>query len=619
MSGAILEVQDEIAKQISAALRLRLTGDDERRLTKRYTENAAAYEAYLKGRYCWSKYARAGLEHAVDYFRQAINLDPTYALAYAGAVDCYLRLATNYIRPAEELLEESAPTPAPKLEEGPPQASASQGMLNIRDEWDRKAAERESKRAAELKSHYPAAHQWNAAYLFSKRLYDEASAEMVARESNTNANDGPGSEIDAALLDQIQSSPPTHDEEVQIFCTVAREQVAVGNYEAGCAVLRKWWTIGEWPRLGTLSPGSSADLLLTAGSLAGFVVSTRQVPRGQKQAEELLNGAIALFEQLGAKTRAAEGRMEVANCYYREGLFDVARTTLRAAIEELPNDDCELRSVALVRLGTVERHAGRLHDSLARMNEAAVNVELAGPWATGRYHQELATTLKELAIAERRNEYFDLALDHSLKALHEFQGIGNHRYVAAVENNVGLLLLLAGERLDEAEARLIRARNLFDGFTDKVKRAQVDETLAWLHIAAKRFEVAEQAIVRAIETLETGDEEALLAESLTTHGIVLCGLGRHREAKRVLDHANRVAESCGDSERAGCALVIMIEEMSELLEDDERLELGARMSQLLSHSQQASIVERLQKCLKTITRAHAGHSGQREPRTLAGS
>ena len=62
----------------------------------------------------------------------------------------------------------------------------------------------------------------------------------------------------------------------------------------------------------------------------------------------------------------------------------------------------------------------------------------------------------------------------------------------------------------------------------------------------------------------------------------------------------------------------MIEEMCELLEDDERLELGERMGRLLSHSQQASIVERLRKCLEAITRAHAGYDGQGEPRSLAG-
>ena len=100
-SGAIFEVQDEIARQISAALRLRLSGEEERRLAKRPTRSTEAYQFYLKGRFHWSKYTKEGLEQAIEHFRQAIELDSNYALAYAGIVDCYLRLATNYIPPAD--------------------------------------------------------------------------------------------------------------------------------------------------------------------------------------------------------------------------------------------------------------------------------------------------------------------------------------------------------------------------------------------------------------------------------------------------------------------------------------------------------------------------------------
>jgi tetratricopeptide (TPR) repeat protein len=180
-----------------------------------------------------------------------------------------------------------------------------------------------------------------------------------------------------------------------------------------------------------------------------------------------------------------------------------------------------------------------------------------------------------------------------------------------VENNHGLLLLLTLKRLDEAEARLVRARELFDGFADNVKRAQVDDTLAQLHFAARRFELAEQSILRSVEALETGEEEALLAESLTTQGRILFKLCRQREAKRVLDRAYEVAERCGDSEGAGRALLVLIEEMCEQLDDDERLELGTRLDQLLSHSQQASIRERLRKCQVLIAAAHGPYEVKR--------
>jgi len=612
--SAILEVQDEISKQISATLRLRLTGNEELQPTKRYSESTAAYQAYLEARYYWSMFTREGLERATIQFQEAISLDPNYALAYAGIVDCYLRLATNYIPPADDTLATTGVKQTSGVDDSVYEAPLS---LKVREEWDRKAAEREIKRAIELKAGYPAAHQWCAAYLFSKRLYDEASPQItVERDSNTLANDRPGSRIDAALLDQIQSSRPTQAEEVQIFCMIAREQIEAGNYEAASAVLQRWWTFGGWPKLEGLSSHSSADLLLTVGNLAGCVASTRLVPRGQKHAEALINGAIGIFQQLGSKVRCAEGKIELGYCHYREGLFDLARSTLQSALETLSNEDRELRSLTLIRLAGVERHAGRLHDALTRLDEAAEIVELAGPFATGRYHLELATTLRKLATTEMRTQYFDRSAEHYQHALHEFESAGDHRHAAIVENNYGFLLLTL-KRLDEAEVHLGRARILFESFADRVKSAQVADTLARLYIDAGRFELAGQTIVRAVETLEKGGEEALLAEALTTQGIALCRLKRHREAKRVLDRANRVAESCGDSEGAGYALLIMIEEMCEQLENDERMEIAARMSRLLSQSQQSSILERLQKCLDAIARARGSHDGLREPQRQA--
>ncbi len=211
----------------------------------------------------------------------------------------------------------------------------------------------------------------------------------------------------------------------------------------------------------------------------------------------------------------------------------------------------------------------------------------------------MATALKNLAIAETRDVFFERALGHYQEALYEFEAIGNHRLKAIVENNHGYLLLSL-RRLYEAEERLVLARKLFDGLDDKVRRAQVDETIAQLRVADGKFVLAEQAILRAVESLGKGGEEALLSEALTTQGLILCRLGRHREAKRVLERSNRIAESCGDREGAGRALLLLIEEMCEELDDVERLELGGRLDALLGDSQQVLILERLRRCQKRI-------------------
>jgi len=558
-ANAPLEMQEEIASEILAALRIRSSQELEKVIGKRHTENSEAYEAYVRGRFYWSKYTTAGLEEAITWFRQTIDLDPGFALAYAAIIDCYLRLATSYLPPADDPPKTTVELATLGFDDGLPQARAA---LELRREWDWKAAERECTRASELKTHYPAAHQWHAAHRFARRLYEERAETNRSTAPDAFRNE-PTPSLDAKLLDNIQSSRPTTVEEVQVFCTVAREQIEAGNYEAACAVLQRWWTLGEWPQLDDLSPHSSADLLFTVGCLAGNVVSTRQVPRGQKHAEALLNGSIALFEQVMAKKRAAEGRIELGLCYQREGLFDLARTALLAALGELSEKDLELRSLGLIRLASLERKAGWLQDAQSRLTEAADIVESAGPWATGRYLLELASTLRDLAPVENRTEYFDQALEHFTEALYEFEAVGHHRLAAIVENNFGYLLLTQ-DQLDEARPHLIRSRRLFEGFGDKVRCAQVDETMAQLHLAAGEIELAEQVIVRSVETLDQGGEDPILAESLRTQGVVLSKLGRYREAQRILERAQQVSEHCDDTDGAERARLIKLEVIDQV-------------------------------------------------------
>jgi signal transduction histidine kinase/ActR/RegA family two-component response regulator len=411
--------------------------------------------------------------------------------------------------------------------------------------------------------------------------------------------------------DQVEAPPLTLSEQVKACCTIARERLEAGEYEEGCAALGQWWTIGEWPRHSALEERAAAELLFTAGVMSGWVGSTRATFGGQKPAEGLLSAAIALFERLEDSTRATEGGIELAWCYYRQGLFDLARMTLRSSLQSLSDDETELRNVALISLAVVESHSGRLHDALGLLSEAERLVKASGRWTRGRFHLQFATTLKDLGIAERRNPYFDRALDHYREALLNFESLGNLRYMAIVENNQGYLLSTL-KRFDEAQLHLGRARKLFEQFGDQVRRAQVDETLAQLHLASEQYELAERSVRLAVATLETSGEEALLAEALTTHGLALCRLGRRHEAKPTLERARRVAERCGDYEGAGKSLLIVIEEMCEQLGDDERREIGVQASQLLANSQQIATRERLGTSLARIAAAHVEHEQGRE-------
>jgi signal transduction histidine kinase/ActR/RegA family two-component response regulator len=413
------------------------------------------------------------------------------------------------------------------------------------------------------------------------------------------------------MLDADVHTSLDENQRVLACCTLAWEKIEVGDYDGGCVILSPWWTVGCWPNHRSLAPTTAAELLLTAGSLTDAISRVRQVSGGQRLAEKLISGAIALFEHAGEPRKVIQGHIELGCCYYHQGLFDLAHSTLSKCVTALNNADCELKAVALLRLAIVERHSGRLHEAIKLLNLVSSLESEISPWTKGRFHTEMANTLKDLGKADSQFSGFDRALAHYREASRQFEQVGNLRYVAAVENNRGFLLLSL-QRFTEAETHLELARSLFSDLADSVGCAQVDETLARLYLSCDDYEKAKRAIELAVDTLEGCGEDALLAEGLTTKGLILCRLGQRQEAKPILERARRVAERCGDREGAGRALLILIEEMCDQLPDDERREIGAQANQLLANSQQQATRERLRNCLDMIAEAHSRHEAQRE-------
>ena len=602
----ILQIQDAITRQLLTALKLKLSGDEEKRVTARYTENAEAYQSYLEARYHWSHYTRAGIEKAILHFRQALELDANYALAYAGIIDCYLRLTTNYLPPEEDITKPAPSARNSKKRTAQKRSSTkskrgkqvddTDNKIKLRFEWDCKSAERELRRANELQSDYPSAHQWNAAYRLAAELLERSSS-ADAEPMNLELARKPV--FRAPISAQIESLNLTPNEQAQIDCAIAREQIDAGNYEAACLILSQWWQLDSWPKLIGLNQHRCADLLFTAGQLAGWLASTRQLPNGQRHGSELLAGCMAFCEQLGLSRRASEARIEIALCYYRQGLFEPARSALLNVLKSVSREDSELRALALLRLAGIERDAGRLNDSLWCLKEVADIGSRSGPWVTGRCRIELASTYKELAISEENPSYFDQAKEHYRVALYEFEAVGNHRLAASTENNLGFMLLCAGE-LNEAESHLLRARRAFDWFGDQIRRAQVDDSLAHLYLAQGKPEEACEAIHRSVEVIEKGDEDRLLVEALITKGLVYSKLGRFGEARRILEDAHRLASRCGDGEGAGRALLVLMEEMCERVEVEERQRIGHRLVALLASSERPSLRHRVQRCVEGI-------------------
>jgi eukaryotic-like serine/threonine-protein kinase len=175
----IISMQEEIARQISEKLQLRLSGEDEKRVSKRYTNNSRAYELYLRGRFYWNKRTEEALKKGIDYFNQAIEEDPGYALAYVGVANCYASLVELEASPPKELYPKVKAAAARALEIDDSLAEAHTALAAVNEyEWNWAEAETQYKRAIELNPNYETAHHWYAAYLTSRQRPDEAIREM---------------------------------------------------------------------------------------------------------------------------------------------------------------------------------------------------------------------------------------------------------------------------------------------------------------------------------------------------------------------------------------------------------------------------------------------------------
>jgi len=163
-------------RDISAKLKLRLSGEDRNKLTARTPENWEAYDLYLRGRYYWNKFTDDGMQKAIGYFQQAIDKDPNYALAYAGLADAYHEL---YGHPPREVMPKSkaAAMKALELDEYVAEAHAALGWVKWAYEWDWPGAEKEFQRAIELNPNYAIAHGMYALYLDSMSRVDEGMAQ----------------------------------------------------------------------------------------------------------------------------------------------------------------------------------------------------------------------------------------------------------------------------------------------------------------------------------------------------------------------------------------------------------------------------------------------------------
>ena len=181
----IFAVQDSISERVVSALALTLAGGERQRLAKNHTQNTEAYELYLKGRYHLNRLTDDGFLKARDYFQQAIDRDPNYALAHAGLGEAYVNLGGWNVTTPKEAFPNAreAANEALELDANLAEPHAILGMVSFAYDWDWKTAEQEFKKALELNPNSPDPHQWYSYYLTAMGRFEESLAQMErARE-----------------------------------------------------------------------------------------------------------------------------------------------------------------------------------------------------------------------------------------------------------------------------------------------------------------------------------------------------------------------------------------------------------------------------------------------------
>ena len=277
----ILELQSEVAQAIADGIRVQLTPAEHARIAATHAVRPEAFDAYLKGRYYWEKRTEEGLRRSLEYFQQAIEIDPTYALAYAGLADSYGTLGNNrFLSPDEAFPKaKAAAQKALGIDDDLAEAHASLAFAHWNYDFDWDVVEREYKRAIELNPGYATAYHWYAGYLSGMGRHAEAIAAIKkAREldplsARINANVGFilyfAREYDQAIeeLQRAQEMDPSSGAP-DLYLGMAYLQK--GNYQQAIKALERNSQVPD-------SPAASALDLAYAYAVAGQPEESRKI------------------------------------------------------------------------------------------------------------------------------------------------------------------------------------------------------------------------------------------------------------------------------------------------------------------------------------------------------
>jgi TolB-like protein/Tfp pilus assembly protein PilF len=180
----LVTLQSEIARDVSSKLKSKLSGADVAKVEKNYTANPEAYQLYLKGKFYWNKRTGESLKQAAELYRQAIEKDPNYALAYSGLAETYVLFSSYDVAPANDSMPQAkaAALRALAIDDSLAEAHTALGFYLSNYEWDRDGSEKEYRRAIELKPNYATAHHWLGADLSNVKRFDDSLVELRRAE-----------------------------------------------------------------------------------------------------------------------------------------------------------------------------------------------------------------------------------------------------------------------------------------------------------------------------------------------------------------------------------------------------------------------------------------------------
>jgi eukaryotic-like serine/threonine-protein kinase len=314
----IISLQQQIAGDIANKLRSKLSGAEKQQVTKQGTQNAEAYQLYVKGRYYWNKRTNADIKTAISYFNQAIDKDPGYALAYTGLADAFSVLP-NYGGDPSDVIPKAVAAARKALELDPTLASPHAVLAAAKAgiDWDFAGGEAEFRKALELDPSDATVHQW-----FSEMLQGLSGRTQEAIDEDNRAHElDPLSPIIAFSRGTAYASDRQFGKAIEIFKRVIDDNPTFGRAHTGLASV--YWAEHKYPeavqefKMGSQLEGDKnyaewADALdkgFRSGGWQGALHKAIEVDLAQRQAK---TGYVspyqiaALYSDLGDKEHAFE-------------------------------------------------------------------------------------------------------------------------------------------------------------------------------------------------------------------------------------------------------------------------------------------------------------------------